>query len=99
METVRAKPTAMEDVEGKAYLDQMVSVDGFTRTATGAVKFHKDTKKRRALEMEHDNDVDMDDAAAAAAADKKARKPQVVKLGREFKAKVRLDAGVCLNVY
>ncbi|KAG9002109.1 hypothetical protein FRB90_011442 [Tulasnella sp. 427] len=72
-----------DDVAGAAYMDQMVSVDGFTRTPTGAVKFHKNTKKRRAME----NDDGDDEVADAGAKDKKSRKTRVIKLGREFKAK------------
>lgn len=87
-----AEPTA-DDVAGRAYMDQLVSVDGFARTATGVVKFHKDTKKRRAAELEEGGgmDVDMEEAAAAAAAGatpKQSKRPQVVRLGREYKAKV-----------
>lgn len=77
---------AGDDVAGQAYMDQMVSVDGFTRTATGAVKFHKNTKKRRAM----DTDDGDDEVEETGAKEKRSRKSRVVKLGREFKAKVRL---------
>lgn len=82
----KAPATAAEDVEGRAYMDQMVSVDGFTRTATGAVKFHKNTKKRRALEMEEGGDVDMAEDTEGDAKKTKRRSP--IKIGREFRAKV-----------
>ncbi|KAG8892538.1 hypothetical protein FRC01_014109 [Tulasnella sp. 417] len=74
---------AGDDVAGEAYMDQMVSVDGFTRTATGAVKFHKNTKKRRAM----DTDDGDDDIPNTDDKERKPRKSRVVKLGREFKAK------------
>ncbi|KAG8998021.1 hypothetical protein FRB93_013914 [Tulasnella sp. JGI-2019a] len=79
-----AEPT-VDDVAGRAYMDQLVSVDGFARTAAGAVKFHKDTKKRRAAELEDGGDVEMEDAKASVP--KHSKRPQVVKLGREYKAK------------
>ena len=79
--------SAPDAVEGEAYMDQMISADGFSRTATGAVKFHKDTKKRRAMEMDQGDD---DEAKSTSLKDIKARRPRVVKLGREFKAKVSL---------
>lgn len=86
-----------DDVAGRAYLEQMVAVDGFTRTATGAVKYHKDTKKRRAAELEESvGDVEMEDATAGGAP-KKSKKPQVMKLGKEFKAKVRECCRVTLS--
>ncbi|KAG8944184.1 hypothetical protein FRC04_002140 [Tulasnella sp. 424] len=74
---------AGDDVAGQAYMDQMVSVDGFTRTATGAVKFHKNTKKRRAM----DTDDGDDEVEETGEKEKRSRKSRVVKLGREFKAK------------
>jgi hypothetical protein len=77
--------SAPDAVEGEAYMDQMISADGFSRTATGAVKFHKDTKKRRAMEMDQG---DEDEPKPTSLKDIKARRPRVVKLGREFKAKV-----------
>lgn len=80
-----AEEEAGDNVAGEAYMDQMVSVDGFTRTATGAVKFHKNTKKRRAM----DTDDGEDEAPSADGKERKSRKSRVIKLGREFKAKVR----------
>ena len=77
--------SAPDAVEGEAYMDQMISADGFSRTATGAVKFHKDTKKRRAMEMDQGDD---DEPKSTSLKDIKGRRPRVVKLGREFKAKV-----------
>ncbi|KAG8861736.1 hypothetical protein FRB96_002694 [Tulasnella sp. 330] len=83
------EPT-IDDVAGRAYMDQLVSVDGFARTAAGVVKFHKDTKKRRAVELEESGvDVDMEDGGAAAptTTPKRSKRPQMVRLGREYKAK------------
>ncbi|KAG8898606.1 hypothetical protein FRB99_007332 [Tulasnella sp. 403] len=80
------EPAAGENLDGQAYMENLISVDGQSRTATGVVKFHKNTKKRRAMELEESQDVDMDDATPVVDS-KKARKPQVVRLGREFRAK------------
>lgn len=74
---------------GAAYKEQMTSVDGFTRTPSGKVKFNKNTKKRRAEEA-RDEDVEMEDASGAPAGPelKKKKKQETVQLGSEFKAKV-----------
>lgn len=79
-----------EEVEGTAYKDSMISVDGFSKTPSGRVKFNKDTKKRRRVEME-DGDAAMDvDMADATVGDKSSKKKaKDIKLGSEFKAKVR----------
>jgi ribosomal RNA-processing protein 12 len=61
-----AATRAAQSVEGDAYLETLVSTDGFTRGPTGKVKFHKDTKKRRAAEMEaglDDGDAEMVDVS------------------------------------
>lgn len=80
-----------DDVAGAAYRESLTSVDGFTRGAGGRVKFHKDTKKRR-RENDDGSDVEMADATGASAGEKrKAKKRSPVKLGREFKAKVRVS--------
>lgn len=77
---------------GAAYREQMTSVDGFTRTPNGQVKFHKNTKKRRAEEAaaEEGMDVDMVDGniSGSSVRQKKAKKEKMA-LGQEFKAKVR----------
>ena len=83
---------AEEDVEGTAYRETLTSADGFTRGRDGRVKFNKDTKKRRRENEELDGDVEMADATADKSAAKKLkRKKSVVKIGQEFKAKVRLS--------
>ncbi|GJJ06213.1 hypothetical protein Clacol_000403 [Clathrus columnatus] len=74
-----------EDMAGGAYKESLTSVDGFTRGANGRVKFHKDTKKRRANDVDGDGDVDMEDANGPKKANKKRKKE--IKLGQEFKAK------------
>jgi ribosomal RNA-processing protein 12 len=77
---------AYDEVEGKAYLEQMIAVDGFTRGPDGKVKFNKNTKKRRAEEALADfDDADMADATRNA---KKSKKKEPIRLGQEFKAKV-----------
>ena len=38
--------------DGNAYMENITSADGFTRTPRGTVKFAKDTKKRRRAEAE-----------------------------------------------
>lgn len=84
-----SKSTNKEDVVGTAYRDSFVSADGFTRAPSGRVKFNKDTKKRRRAEMEDgDADVDMLDPSSPLKAAKQT--PKSVKIGSEFKAKVRL---------
>ena len=77
-----------EDVVGTAYREKLTSVDGFTQTRTGRVKFNKDTKKRRRENAELE-DIEMGDATTENATTKKIkRKKSVVKVGQEFKAKV-----------
>jgi ribosomal RNA-processing protein 12 len=84
----------IEDIAGVAYREQMTSVEGFTRGTNGRVKFNKNTKKRRAAEdME---DVEMDDAPAATSPSK-SKKREIVRLGQEFKAKVRYPSGFVLR--
>ena len=73
---------------GGAYKESLTSVDGFTRDGRGRVKFNKDTKKRRRENEDEDGDVEMGDETATS--NKKNRRRSEVKLGREFKAKVRL---------
>jgi ribosomal RNA-processing protein 12 len=79
---------AEEDVVGTAYREKLTSVDGFTQTRTGRVKFNKDTKKRRRENAELE-DIEMGDATVDKAAAKKVkRKKSVAKVGQEFRAKV-----------
>lgn len=80
---------AQSDVAGTAYRESMTSVDGFTRGSNGRIKFNKDTKKRRREDEDVEGDIEMADAEAGAKA-KKAKRKQEVRLGHEFKAKVRL---------
>ena len=81
---------ASEDVEGKAYMEQITSVDGFTRGPNGRIKFHKDTKKRRRDAADADDmDVDMDDTGAVTKQRPSKKRAEEAKLGKEFKAKVR----------
>lgn len=82
---------SLDKIAGSAYMEQMMSVDGFTRTATGAVKFHKDTKKRRAMDFEQDGDVEMEDVNIGAKDARRTKRREVSRLGQEFKAKVRLN--------
>lgn len=102
-ETFKPAPSTSapdDDVAGQAYREQMTGVDGFTRTPNGEIKFHKNTKKRRAEEAAADavygdgegGDVEMGDGTAPASAPerKKKHKQERVALGAEFKAKVRL---------
>ncbi|KAF8318020.1 NUC173-domain-containing protein [Clavulina sp. PMI_390] len=101
-DTFKSNPKSLDpsdDVAGQAYREQMTSIDGFTRTPNGEVKFHKNTKKRRAEEaaaeaLYGEGDVEMGDgdtiaslAAAAAQAKAKKKKTERVALGGEFKAK------------
>ena len=78
-----------EDVEGNAYRETLVSVDGFTRGPNGKVKFNKDTKKRRRENEGADEDVEMVDADGQQKAGKKTKRRTDPKFGHEFKAKVR----------
>ena len=92
---------AEDDVAGTAYREQMTSVDGFTRGPNGQVKFNKNTKKRRAEEAQ-DGDVEMADAStlgAAPAEHKKKQRTEPVRLGQEFKAKVRCLIVLTPNVF
>lgn len=101
-ETFKSTPKSKDssdDIAGQAYREQMTSVDGFTRGPSGQVKFHKNTKKRRAEETAAEavysnsdgggNDVEMDDPKNAAGAGRKKKKTELVHLGQGFKAKVR----------
>ncbi|KAI0320923.1 ribosomal RNA-processing protein 12 [Amylostereum chailletii] len=77
-----------ENVEGTAYLEQMTSVDGFTRGPGGRIKFNKDTKKRRREAAENeDRDVEMEDVGAQTGKERPVKRRSDVKLGKEFKAK------------
>jgi len=76
------------DVAGTAFRSNLESVDGHTRGVNGRVKFNKDTKKRRAAELE-DGDVEMADAPSVSTKPSSAKRKTSVKLGQEFKAKVR----------
>jgi ribosomal RNA-processing protein 12 len=79
------------DVAGTAYIESMVSTDGFTRGPGGRVKFHKDTKKRRRAEADFDDGMGMDvdePAKTAPPPMHKKMKGKEKKLGHEFKAKV-----------
>jgi ribosomal RNA-processing protein 12 len=60
---------------------------GLRRGLNGKIKFHTDTKKRRREEMSED-DVEMADTAVEEWASK-SKKWNEVKVGQEFKAKVR----------
>lgn len=70
-----------------AYKESLTSADGFTRGPNGRVKFNKDTKKRRRENADNDEDVEMGDADAASG--KKSKRRSDVKLGHEFRSKVR----------
>ena len=74
-------------MDANLYKESLTSIDGFTRGPNGKIKFHKDTKKRRREEMSED-DVEMADAAAEEGVSKSKKRNQV-KVGQEFKAKVR----------
>jgi ribosomal RNA-processing protein 12 len=74
-------------IEGNLYKESFTSIDGFTRGPNGKIKFHKDTKKRRREEMDEE-DIEMVDAVVREASSK-SRKRHEVKVGQEFKAKVR----------
>ncbi|KAF8748955.1 NUC173 protein [Rhizoctonia solani] len=81
---------AGDDVAGAAYREMLTSTDGQTRDSSGKVRFAKDTKKRRALEREDADDVEMadgTDAGLARESPKKKSKRNVIKVGGEFKAK------------
>jgi hypothetical protein len=91
------------DVEtgaGTAYVESMVSTDGFTRGANGRIKFNKDTKKRRRVEADFADGMEVDELATNAASGAKSTQPNKKlkekknqkKLGHEFKAKVRFTS-------
>jgi ribosomal RNA-processing protein 12 len=80
--------TEPQHLGGGAYIESLTSTDGFTRGPNGKVKFHKDTKKRRLAEVEA-MDVDEDAQAPSLPSKKKQKKVADVRLGKEFKAKVR----------
>jgi len=77
------------DGAGTAYIESMISTDGFTRGPNGRVKFNKDTKKRRRAEAELEDSMDVDEPAAIGAktATPPNKKLREKKLGHEFKAK------------
>ena len=74
------------DVAGTAYREALTSADGFTRGQGGRIKFNKDTKKRRRENAAEDEDVEMGEAEPIKAGKKRSE----VKLGHEFRAKVRV---------
>jgi ribosomal RNA-processing protein 12 len=74
-----------EYIDANLYKESLTSVDGFTRTSHGKVKFHKDTKKRRREEMSED-DVEMADIALDEMASMPKKRNQL-KIGQKFKAK------------
>lgn len=82
------------DVAGTAYIESMVSTDGFTRGPGGRVKFNKDTKKRRRAEAEFEDGMEVDEVPPgqkhqqATPPSSKKLKVKEKKLGHEFKAKV-----------
>ena len=79
-----------EDVEGTAYRENMVSVEGFTRLPNGQIKFHKDTKKRRRENEETEkNDIEMLDETQGSGGGKASKRRETVMPGQVFKAKVR----------
>lgn len=84
-----------DEVAGAAYREMITSTDGQTRDASGRVRFGKDTKKRRAAEREGEaaEDVEMADGTGAGGKNgaRKKKNQTVVKVGAEFKAKVRLS--------
>jgi ribosomal RNA-processing protein 12 len=75
-----------DNVKGMAYRESLTSADGFTRGQRGAIKFNKDTKKRRRENAEQDEDVEMADISTIKTQVAKQHKQR--KLGSEFKAKV-----------
>lgn len=86
---------------GNAYLEGMVSTDGFTRGPNGRVKFNKDTKKRRRIEIEMDVDGGGEtggrggEGREGREGEREGKRRSLgggggeKKLGHEFKAKVR----------
>jgi ribosomal RNA-processing protein 12 len=101
-ETFKSAPKSKDpsdDIAGQAYREQMTGVDGFTRGPSGEVKFHKNTRKRRAEEAAAEavygdgdggDDVAMNEVTRKAVdGGGKKKKIERVHLGQEFKAKVR----------
>jgi ribosomal RNA-processing protein 12 len=88
---------AATDVAGTAYRESITSVDGFTRGPKGQVKFNKDTKKRRRDNADIGEDVEMMDGDADSGKGKHKRRSDI-KLGHEFKAKVKSSALVRLYI-
>src|SRR6202043_1242704 len=84
------KTPAEKVPEGNAYLESMVSVEGFTRGPHGRVKFNKDTKKRRREQENLDGDVEMENIESSAKS-KQIKPRKGLKPGHEFKAKVSSD--------
>lgn len=91
------KPSAGDMVAGSAYQTAMTSVDGMRRDDKGRLKFNKNTKRGRALEVENDTDV-LQDIMAEEPPKKKKAKKEVEKLGGEFRSKVCLVPRIsCVN--
>ncbi|KAF8335881.1 uncharacterized protein EI90DRAFT_2912815 [Cantharellus anzutake] len=77
----------VDRAEDDAADTQMALVDDFNRGPRGEVKFHKNTKKRRAEDSKAE-DVEMADRDAGEGGNKRKKyKQEPVRLGREFKAK------------
>jgi ribosomal RNA-processing protein 12 len=92
---------------GTAYMESMVSTDGFTRGPSGRIKFNKDTKKRRRAEAEIEIGMEVDGHSLNAVTTPKPTLPankklkereKQKKLGHEFKAKVLFPISVCGRV-
>jgi ribosomal RNA-processing protein 12 len=88
---------AATDVAGTAYRECITSVDGFTRGPKGQVKFNNDTKKRRRDNADIGEDVEMMDGDTGSGKGKNKRRSDI-KLGHEFKAKVKSSALVRLYI-
>jgi len=80
----KSKP---EYIDANLYKESLTSIDGFSRGLNGKIKFHKDTKKRRHEEMS-EGDVEMAETTVEEGANKSKRRHEV-RVGQEFKAKVR----------
>jgi hypothetical protein len=89
-EAEQEKPSAGDMVAGSAYQTALTSVDGMRRDDKGRLKFNKNTKRGRALEVENDTDV-LQDIMAEEPPKKKKAKKEVEKLGGEFRSKVCLS--------
>lgn len=86
-----AAPAGDQEMEdGAAYISTLTSVDGMQRLPDGTVKFNKNTKRGRELEMEMEG---LDVGEEVKTKGKKQRR-EVGKLGQEFKAKVSARAVV-----